>query len=121
MINCENHLKIILRVVEGDWNHPVTPYIFIYSNKNLIEITKRKTPKILLILLLSILWTVFAPILAINVVIGIKIKKAGIFKNPKLKGRFVLKYVPVIKKPIAPNNAIKNPIAAALPIALLIE
>ena len=40
---------------------------------------------------LSNLFTVFAPILAINVVIGIKIKNAGIFKKPILKGKFVLR------------------------------
>ena len=70
---------------------------------------------------MSIRWTVLAPILAINVVIGIKIKKAGIFKKPILKGKFVFKILPLKKKPIAPNKAIKKPIAAALPIALLIE
>jgi hypothetical protein len=32
-----------------------------------------------------------APILAINVVIGINIKKAGIFKKPTLNGRLVLR------------------------------
>ena len=62
----------------------------------------------------------FAPTLAIKVVIGINIKKAGIFINPMLKGRLASKKKPDIKKPIAPNNAIKNPIAAALPIDLLI-
>ena len=45
------------------------------------------------------------------------IKKAGIFKKPKLKGRSLSKYLPEIKKPIAPNKAIKKPIAAELPIA----
>ena len=69
---------------------------------------------------LSNLFTVFAPILAINVVIGIKIKNAGIFINPILKGKFAFKNEPVIKNPIAPNNAIINPIAAALPMAFLI-
>ena len=83
--------------------------------------TNKKIPKILLILFLSILWTVFAPILAIKVVIGIKIKKAGIFKKPMLKGKFVSRKLPVIKKPMVPNNAIKKPIAAALPIAVFIE
>ena len=55
-----------------------------------------------------------------NVVIGTKIKKAGILIKPILKGKFAFKYVPEIKKPIAPNNAITKPMAAALPIALLI-
>tara|TARA_B100000424_G_scaffold260205_1_gene243816 strand:+ start:405 stop:767 length:363 start_codon:yes stop_codon:yes gene_type:complete len=63
---------------------------------------------------------VFAPTLAIIVVIGIKIKKAGILINPILNGRFVSKYDPEIKNPIAPKRAIINPIAAALPIAFLI-
>ena len=55
-----------------------------------------------------------------KVVIGIKIRKAGIFIKPILNGRFTFKYVPVIKNPIAPKEAIISPIAAALPIALLI-
>ena len=67
------------------------------------------------------LCTVLAPILAMIVVIGIKIKKAGIFIKPILKGRLEFKKLPEIKKPIAPNKAIKKPIAAALPMALLIE
>ena len=62
----------------------------------------------------------FAPILAINIVIGINIKKAGMLINPMLSGIFACKKDPDIKKPIAPNRAIINPIAAALPIALLI-
>ena len=56
-----------------------------------------------------------------TVVMGMKIKKAGIFKNPILKGKLIFKYVPEIRKPKAPNTAIKKPIAAALPMALLIE
>ena len=52
--------------------------------------------------------------------LGIKIKNAGMFIKPMLSGRFTFKYDPVIKKPIAPNEAIIKPIAAALPIALLI-
>ena len=40
---------------------------------------------------LSILCTVRAPILTMNVVIGINIKKAGIFTKPILKGKFVFK------------------------------
>ena len=78
-------------------------------------------PKNLLILFLSILCTVLAPILAMKVVIGIKIKKAGTFKKPTLKGKLVFKYLPETKKPVAPNKAIKKPIAAELPIALFIE
>ena len=61
-----------------------------------------------------------APTLAIIVVIGIKIKNAGILINPILKGKFTFKNEPDIKKPIAPDRAIKNPIAAALPMAWLI-
>ena len=64
---------------------------------------------------------VLAPTLAINVVIGINIKKAGIFINPTLRGKLASKKDPEIKKPIAPNIAIINPIAAALPIAFFIE
>ena len=75
----------------------------------------------MLTLLLSILCIVLAPILAIKVVIGTIIKKAGIFIKPTLKGKFTFKYVPEIKKPNAPNNAIKKPIAAAEPIACFIE
>ena len=38
----------------------------------------------------------------------------------RFNGKSVLRYEPVIKKPIAPNKEITEPIAAALPIALLI-
>ena len=62
----------------------------------------------------------FAPTLAIKVVIGINIKNAGIFINPILKGKLASRKEPEIKKPTAPNSAIINPIAAALPIAFLI-
>ena len=48
------------------------------------------------------------------------IKKVGIFINPKLNGKFACIKDPDIKNPIAPNNAIIKPIAAALPIALFI-
>ena len=65
-------------------------------------------------------WTIFAPTLAIKDVIGINIKKAGIFTKPKLKGRFAFSKKPDVKKPIEPIDAIINPIAAELPIALLI-
>ena len=61
-----------------------------------------------------------APTLAIKVVIGINIKKAGILIKPMLNGRFAFKKDPEIKKPIAPNIEIINPTDAALPIALLI-
>ncbi len=80
----------------------------------------KKTPKNLCNFDLLILCTVFAPILAINIVIGINIKKAGIFINPTLNGKLVFRIEPVIKKPIAPNEEITEPIATALPIALLI-
>ena len=51
----------------------------------------KKNPKYLLILFWSILCTVLAPILAIKDVIGIKIKKAGIFIKPMLNGMFAFK------------------------------
>ena len=62
-----------------------------------------------------------APTLAINIVIGINIKKAGILIKPTLNGKFAFKYEPVKKKPNPPNNAIINPIAEALPIALFMD
>ena len=43
------------------------------------------------------------------------------FIKPKLKGKFTFKNVPETKKPNAPHNAIRKPIAAAEPIALSIE
>ena len=61
-----------------------------------------------------------APTRAINDVMGMNIKKAGIFTKPKLKGRFAFSKKPDVKKPNEPINAITNPIAAELPIALLI-
>ena len=39
-----------------------------------------------------------------NVVIGIKIKKAGIFIKPILKGNLAFNIVPEYQKPIAPNK-----------------
>ena len=42
------------------------------------------------------------------------------FRKPKLIGKSAFKYVPDMRKPAAPNKAIINPMAAALPIALLI-
>ena len=65
--------------------------------------------------------TVLAPILAIIVVIGTNIRKAGIFTKPMLRGISTFLNNPDKKKPIAPNNEIINPMAAALPIALFIE
>tara|TARA_B100001250_G_C19334899_1_gene586365 strand:- start:19 stop:354 length:336 start_codon:yes stop_codon:yes gene_type:complete len=53
-------------------------------------------------------------------VIGMNIKKAGIFINPILNGKLAFKNDPDIKKPTAPNKAIIKPMAAALPIALFI-
>ena len=53
-------------------------------------------------------------------VIGIKIKNAGMFIKPILRGKLAFKNDPDIKKPIAPKLAITKPIAAALPIAFLI-
>ena len=61
-----------------------------------------------------------APILAIKDVIGINIRKAGILTKPRLKGRFAFNKKPEVKKPIEPIDAMTNPIAAELPIALLI-
>ena len=52
--------------------------------------------------------------------IGINIKNAGIFTKPKLIGRFTFNKKPEIKKPIDPMDAITSPIAAELPMALLI-
>ena len=80
----------------------------------------KKIPKNLCSFDLFILFTVLAPTLAINIVIGINIKKAGMFINPTLNGKLAFKNEPVIKKPNAPNKEITEPIAAALPIALLI-
>ena len=82
-------------------------------------ITKNK-PKYLVIFFLLILWLALAPNLAMKAVMGKKIRKAGIFKKPILKGRFAFKYEPEIRKPTAPNKAIMKPMAAALPIALFI-
>ena len=42
------------------------------------------------------------------------------FTKPMLKGRFAFSKKPDVKKPIDPMDAITNPIAAELPIALLI-
>ena len=78
-------------------------------------------PKNLWTFILSIACTVLAPTLAIIVVTGTKIRKAGIFIKPILNGRFVLNKVPDVKNPIAPNKEIINPIDAAVPIAFLIE
>ena len=80
----------------------------------------KKIPKYLCNFDLFILFETFAPTLAMNIVIGINIKKAGIFIKPMLNGKFTFKNDPDIKKPSAPNKAIKKPIVAALPIALLI-
>ena len=70
--------------------------------------------------LLSNLWTDLAPILAINIVIGTKIKNVGIFTNPRLNGMLILRYLQDTAKPIAPIKAIMNPTAAEQPIATLI-
>ena len=42
------------------------------------------------------------------------------FKNPKLNGTLILRQLPEIAKPTAPIKAIKNPMAAELPIATFI-
>ena len=75
-----------------------------YSYKNLVPMTIKNNPKYLVILILSILWLAFAPSLAMNAVIGKKTKKAGIFKNPILKGKSASRYEPEIKNPPAPNK-----------------
>ena len=58
-----------------------------------------------------------APIFAIMMVIGINIKKAGIFIKPALKGISVLINIPETRNPKHPNTDIKKPMEAALPIA----
>ena len=95
-------------------------YKFKYLYKNKVPITYKKIPKNLCNLALSILLDLLAPNLAISIVIGINIKKAGILIKPMLNGKLAFKYEPVKKKPNPPNTAIINPIAAALPIALFI-
>ena len=47
-------------------------------------------------------------------------KKAGMFINPILIGKLTFNANPEIIKPMDPNNAVTKPIAAALPIAILI-
>ena len=54
------------------------------------------------------------------IVIGINIKKAGIYIKPALKGTLFSANIPVIKKPNVPKIDIKKPIDAAVPIALFI-
>ena len=61
----------------------------LYSKNNLTETKKRKIPNNFPISFLFTLWTVFAPTLAINVVMGTNIKKAGILTKPKLKAPFI--------------------------------
>ena len=56
-----------------------------------------------------------------KVVIGINIKNAGMFIKPILSGRLEFKKLPERRNPIAPNRAIRKPMAAALTIALFIE
>ena len=94
--------------------------IFRYLNKKIVPAVYKKIPNNLVIFALFVLYIVFAPILAIKVVIGTNIKKAGIFIKPMLNGKFTFKFHPEIRKPIAANREIIEPIAAALPIALLI-
>ena len=69
---------------------------------------------------MSILCAELAPTLAINIVIGINIKKAGTFINPILKGNLTFKINPEYQNPIAPHKAIIKPIVAAVPMAFLI-
>ena len=91
-----------------------------YLYKKIVPTIYKKIPKKFCNFDLSSLLTVLAPTLAINMVIGINIKKAGIFMNPTLNGKSAFKKEPEIKKPIVPNKEITEPMAAALPIALLI-
>ena len=56
-----------------------------------MPITTKNKPKYFVIFFLFILWLAFAPILAMKVVIGKNIKKAGIFKKPILKGKLAFK------------------------------
>ena len=51
----------------------------------------KNIPKYFIIFFLLILWLAFAPNVAIKAVIGKKIKKAGIFKKPILKGKLAFK------------------------------
>ena len=55
------------------------------------KLTIKNKPKYLVIFFLSILWLTLAPSLAMKVVIGKKIRNAGIFKNPMLKGKLAFK------------------------------
>ena len=55
-----------------------------------------------------------------NIVIGIKIKKAGKLIKPILNGKLAFKTKPEYQNPIAPHNAIIKPIVAAVPIAFFI-
>ena len=64
----------------------------------------KKYPEKSLTFILSIACTVLAPTLAIIVVIGTKIRKAGIFIKPILNGKICFNKVPDVKNPIAPNK-----------------
>ena len=87
--------KIYRLIANIKLNQP-SKYNYIYIEKKMANLTiknlqdtaNKNIPKNLLILFLFILCTVLAPKRAINVVIGIKIKKAGMFKNPILNGKF---------------------------------
>ena len=91
-----------------------------YLNTKIVPTTYKNIPKNTCSFVLSILWAELAPTLAINIVIGIKIKKAGTFIKPILNGNLTFKIDPEYQNPIAPQNAIINPIVAALPIAFFI-
>ena len=91
-----------------------------YLNTKIVPTTYKKIPKKTWSFVLSILCAELAPTLAINMVIGINIKKAGTLIKPMLKGNLTFKTEPEYQKPIAPQRAIIKPIAAALPMALLI-
>ena len=54
------------------------------------------------------------------ILIGTKIKKAGILINPKLRGASILRNFPDIAKPVAPIIDIKKPKVAEQPMATFI-
>tara|TARA_B100001121_G_C18423383_1_gene495747 strand:- start:44 stop:481 length:438 start_codon:yes stop_codon:yes gene_type:complete len=109
-----------LRGGRGRLKPPLFFYRLKYLYIKIVPTTYKKIPKKTCNLFFLSLWAVFAPTLAINIVIGIKIKNAGIFINPILKGSCASNNDPENMNPVAPNNAIIKPIAAALPIAFLI-
>ena len=86
----------------------------------IVPTTYKKMPKNICNFDFSILCAELAPTFAINIVIGIKIKKAGKLIKPMLNGKFTFKTKPEYQKPIAPHKAMIKPIVAAVPMAFLI-